>query len=61
MVWFNFPLILDQFCGGLSTIEMGCSGGGWVVLGWWLGVTPLLFLFFCWVAVSVGKERESKC
>ena len=47
MVWFDFLLILGQFCGGLSTIEMGCSGDGWVVLGWWLGVSPpLLFLFF---------------
>ena len=33
MVWFDFLLILGKFCGGLSTVEMGCSGGGWVVLG----------------------------
>ena len=25
---------------------MGYSGGGWVVLGWWLGVSPPLLLFF---------------
>jgi len=51
---------------------MGCSGGGWVALGWWLGVSPPLLLFFfcwivvfvgmlcffCWVTASVGKERE---
>ena len=55
MVWFDFLLIFGQFCGGLSTVEMGCRGGGWVVLGWWLGVSPpLLLFFFCQIAMSFG-------
>ena len=35
MVWFDFLLILGQFCGGLSTVENGlqwwCRVGGRVV------------------------------
>jgi len=56
MVWFDFLLILGQFCGGLSIVDMGCiGGGGWVALGWWLGISlPLLLFFFCWIFVSVG-------
>ena len=42
----RLKIILLQLCGGLSTVEMGYSGGGWVVLGWWLGVSPPLLLFF---------------
>ena len=31
--WFNFPLILGQLCGRLSTVQMICVGVGWVVVG----------------------------
>ena len=48
-------LILGQFRSGLSTIEMGCGGDGWMVLSWWFDVCHLLIL--CWVAMAVGKER----
>ena len=42
MVWFALMLILGQFCGGLYTVEMGCSGDGWVVPSWWLDICLLL-------------------
>ena len=32
MVWFDFLLILGQFCGGLSTVENGLFGGRVVLL-----------------------------
>ena len=50
-------LILGQFCGGLSTVAMGCGGDSWVVLSWWLDVCHLLLLY--WVAMTVGKEKEN--
>ena len=30
MVWFDFLLILGQFCGGLSTVENGLQWWCWV-------------------------------
>ena len=41
---FDLMLILGQFRSGLSTIEMGCSGDGWMVLSWWFDVCHLLIL-----------------
>ena len=36
---------------------LGCGGDGWVVLSWWL---ENFLLLLCWVAVLVGKEKESE-
>ena len=55
LVWFSvdFGLILGQFCGGLSTIEMGCSGVG-LVVGCFSSFSFLVLLLGC----CVCWERE---
>ena len=62
LCWFLFGLILvwvsDDFCLAwlwwIINCWNGCGSDGWVVLSWWMEVCLLL----CWVAVSVGKERN---
>ena len=62
LCWFLFGLILvwvsDDFCLAwlwwFINCWNGCGSDGWVVLSWWMEVCLLL----CWVAVSVGKERN---
>ena len=60
--WFNFPLILGQLCGRLSTVQMicvggRCSGGGGanaLAVGWLSSASSFFFLYFAGLLWTLG-------